>query len=152
MGIDAYDKYLDMNKVKTYRAPRAYKKKNDVVIEKLQEKSKLLRMYDAAELATEKDIIKKYNCADIFVKLAKVIDHTKENPNPEKCLLQIGWMWDLIASPKPVRWLALKKLLDMEMYIREKDGRHPLDDPMPSFENELEDLTFLQHVKRILMT
>jgi len=128
------------------------KPKSDALIKKYKERDMLSKTYDVLTERMAIEIIEKNGAEEIFQKLDKLIEWTKAVPDPNQCLQKLGWMWDLISAPAEVRFLALRKLSKMQMEIREEAGKPPLDDPIPLFNDELEDISFMQHAKRILMT
>ena len=128
------------------------KHKSDALIKKYKERDVLSKAYKDLTERMVAEIIAKNGAEEIFQKLDKLIEWTKAVPDPNQCLQKLGWMWDLIGSPAEVRFLALTRLSKMQMEIREEAGKDPLDDPIPLFNDELEDISFMQHAKRILMT
>ena len=128
------------------------KHKSDALIKKYKERDVLSKAYKDLTERMVAEIIAKNGAEEIFQRLDKLIAWTKQVPDPNQCLQKLGWMWDLIASPAEVRFLALTSLSKMQMEIREEAGKDPLDDPIPLFNDQLEDISFMQHAKRILMT
>lgn len=128
------------------------KHKSDALIKKYKERDVLSKAYKDLTERMVAEIIAKNGAEEIFQRLDKLIAWTKQVPDPNQCLQKLGWMWDLIGSPAEVRFLALTRLSKMQMEIREEAGKDPLDDPIPLFNDELEDISFMQHAKRILMT
>lgn len=128
------------------------KHKSDALIKKYKERDVLSKQYAIADEKMVADIIEKNGAEEIFQRLDKLIAWTKQVPDPNQCLQKLGWMWDLVSAPADVRFLALRKLSKMQMEIREEAGKDPLDDPIPLFNDDLENVSFMQHAKRILMT
>ena len=122
----------------------------DAVAKLRAEKKALSNSATAAREAWVNQLLQDRAARTVIQKLEELISRTIAGEfDAEQFLQKLGFMWALVASPNDVRWYAITLIDEMSGAIRKKNGRDPLDDPIPDFKTG-EPSTVLWQSKKIL--